>query len=154
MSLLNPDQFTQPLLFNVSGMSGPSSQAPTTGLPGEDYPNPHVEDEDRLISPNPIYSKDPVPEEWDLARLSPDTTEEWVPSWKIKSIQDSIHEPAVEHLATNATGTTEGNVTIVQGDEGSRGESWLFDGNHRTNAALRRGQMFVPANVMRAPRRR
>lgn len=57
--------------------------------------------------------------------------------------QATVSFVAVDHLARHSEGRDASDIDVEQrGDE-----SVVYDGNHRVNAALRRGQMLIPADV-------
>lgn len=97
-----------------------------------------------------------------IRAADPIVTEEFVPSWKVRSAQRDINPLAVEHLANNpAPPSRDGDVEVfeynagrnhrdpVEDPEGRRRRYGVLDGNHRVNAALRRGQMFIPVKMYR-----
>lgn len=138
---LNPQEFGEQLsLFDAHGLTrhGPERPADTYEV-AEDYPDPHLDDQD-LPDPNPLYTDEP--DGIDYSRMG-DAVPGWVPTFDVSSVQTKINNQAVEHLATHASGLGEGDVIAVKGG----GHHTIFDGNHRLNAAQRRGQLFVPGLV-------
>lgn len=142
---LSPVEFSEQLeLFDpvTSGYAqhGPSQpvQLPTPA----DYPDPH-EGERLTISEteNPLYS-DTAGEGQDLSRMNV-AEQGWVPTFGVSSVQTHVNPSAVEHLTRHGTGLAEGEVIAVKG----AGEHVIYDGNHRMNAAQRRGQLFIPGEV-------
>lgn len=98
-------------------------------------------------SPNPLYSERGervVEETMDrVLTTQPDPHEEFVPTYELSSPQKTVNPFAVNHLAEHSTGLDAPNINVAR-----RGnESVVYDGNHRVNAALRRGQMLIPADV-------
>lgn len=77
--------------------------------------------------------------------------EEWVPTERLTSNQTGVNPKAIDHQVKNANPLAlESNpyTYAYQADDGK--ESYLVgDGNHRANAALRRGQLLIPADVRR-----
>jgi len=77
--------------------------------------------------------------------------EEFVPTWKVTTEQDMVNRRAVEHQLVNADplGLDEDPIfePYVNRDGGESYE--IMDGNHRTVAAQRRGQLLIPGRVMR-----
>lgn len=109
-----------------------------------------------LNTRNPLFSADAVDllyetnfipggSEADLV-----TRQEFIPPWKVMSAQPNINPDAVEHQVQHADplnlrGDIEATPLNVDGDE----HYLVMEGNHRVNAAQRRGQLLMPANVER-----
>lgn len=98
-------------------------------------------------APNPVYSargEELVAETMDkVLTAQPDPREEFVPTYDLVSEQKTVNPFAVNHLAEHDRGFKTPNINVARrGDE-----SVVYDGNHRVNAALRRGQMLIPADV-------
>lgn len=142
---LNPQEFEQAQLFDdvLGGYAIHGPPYRPEYAPKFDYPDPHAGEglagEESVR--NPIYS-DTAGDNQDLSRMTT-PREEWVPTSEVRSVQTAVNPTAVEHLQRHATGLHEGNATVVRGG----GEHVVFDGNHRLNAALRRGQLLAPADV-------
>lgn len=72
---------------------------------------------------------------------------EWVPSERVVSNQPHVTSGAVEHI------TQHGNILDLDEDPyfepNTVGEYAVRDGNHRVNAALRQGRLFMPGVVFR-----
>lgn len=81
----------------------------------------------------------------------PTTTNEFIPTYKIRTQQPEVNMKAVEHHVQNANPLKLDEDPYVMEYPSYEGETLydLGDGNHRVNAALRRGQLFTPANVER-----
>jgi hypothetical protein len=112
------------------------------GPPPQTYPMPALKSRGQTNNPiydpaahGPLNDSRPIPEK---------ETEEFVPTYDIRSEQSGVDEESVAHIAEHGTGLREPNV-LVSRSEGTYG---LWDGNHRVNAALRRGQLLTPADVI------
>jgi hypothetical protein len=100
--------------------------------------------------PNPIAAYD---HNWEMHRGQPIESqgEEFIPPWRTTSLQDDINEAAVQHQLQNANPLALDEEPSVSAYPGQDGHEWyrVIDGNHRTNAAQRRGQLLMPAEVAR-----
>lgn len=74
---------------------------------------------------------------------------EWVPSTEVRSTQTEINRGAVDHIVEHAGMGDLPDTEMFSVPHGDATDYWVRDGNHRTNAALRRGNLFVPARVTR-----
>lgn len=92
------------------------------------------------------------PDEIAAASLAGSPQEEFVPTERLYSAQPEINEDAVEHQLENANPLALDDDPLVypfdhvDGREGFA----IRDGNHRASAALRRGQLLMPAQVVRS----
>jgi hypothetical protein len=81
----------------------------------------------------------------------PQSTErqDFIPTDRVTSDQDWVNHEAVDHMVQNANPLALHDDPSVYEYPGSDGRPKydLNDGNHRTNAALRRGQLLMPATV-------
>lgn len=82
--------------------------------------------------------------------------DEFVPTWRIRSPQDNVNPDAIAHQIANADPqhlTDRPDVVPYLGKEaGHDADVEMYDlneGNHRVNAALGRGQLFMQAAVSR-----
>ncbi len=110
-----------------------------------------------LDADNPIYRPDAwatlsttIDQDVSAGRYDTTRSEEFIPPWRAISMQGSINPDAVEHQVQHADPLNlreDPEVHAVQQD----GEEHYFvtEGNHRTLAAQRRGQLLMPANVER-----
>lgn len=80
--------------------------------------------------------------------MDADQREEFVHTLDVVTPQGALNPAAVEHQVQHSTGLDTPNIEVTAGAGPEEGRYALKDGNHRLNAALRRGQMFLPANVM------
>ncbi len=86
-----------------------------------------------------------------------DYAEEFVPTWRVGSAQKAINNEAVEHQVRNADPLrldSDPEVSTLgahpePGHDAPVEQFVLRDGNHRANAAQRRGQLLMPATVRR-----
>lgn len=109
-------------------------------------------DADLPLAPNPIPRTG-----LDHARYANDTTyvrgqfdrDEFIPPFQVTTDQDIINPEAVEHQVRHADPLNLDKDPSVYYYETEGGEPRydIADGNHRVNAALRRGQLFMPAKV-------
>lgn len=76
---------------------------------------------------------------------------EFVPTWRITSGQSEVSEDAIKHQVKNANPLAlDDDPEVTEYPAADGGTSYrVSDGNHRVNAALRRGQLFMPAKVDR-----
>ena len=141
---LSPQEFEQVELFggNEYQTLGPPRPAPVY-TPPVDYPDPHEGEGLGVVeNPNPLYSDDA---EVDVSAIG-DWEPGWVPTFGVSSIQPVVNPESVDHLTRHATGL-EKDQAVLSVESG--GHHVLFDGNHRMNAAQRRGQLFIPGQVAR-----
>ena len=77
--------------------------------------------------------------------------QEWVPTWMVTSGQRYVNPVAVDHQVEHANPLALDKDPSLVSYHDRRGEKRydVKDGNHRLNAALRRGQLIAPANVER-----
>lgn len=102
---------------------------------------------------NPLYTPDA---EYDFVRSSymmqddPRVEHDYVPTWRLSSIQDVYNPQAVEHQVRHADpmALREDPLLATLHKDGEEHYS-VLDGNHRTLAAQRRGQLLMPARVLR-----
>lgn len=77
--------------------------------------------------------------------------EEFIPTFRTTTRQETVNTEAVEHQVTHANPmdlNKQPEVFSYNHPDGA--ESFhVSDGNHRVNAALRRGQLLMPADVWR-----
>lgn len=66
-----------------------------------------------------------------------------VPTYEYANPQATVNLFAVDHLARHSAGHHASKRCVEQHED----ESVVYDGNHRVPAALRRGQMLIPADV-------
>lgn len=103
------------------------------------------------IRPNPLPQRSGNP--IDVMPPSPDQrdeSEEFIPPWKVTSHQGAINQDAVNHQVQNANPLAlDEDPFIVPYEEGGEERYHVWDGNHRVNAAQERGQLLMPARVMR-----
>lgn len=146
MSLLNVQEFgDQGQLFD------PGPREPLAPRPWQYDDRPYYPDPHRSLGvndvPNPLFDPqseleilDDFPEITGVVARSAE--ERWVHPPNLVSPQDTVHEPSVAHLAERNTGLewTEEEPIVAK----VRDREVLVDGNHRANAAMRRGQMFMP----------
>lgn len=98
-------------------------------------------------APNPIHDSNLY---GPLAEGKSFSFDEMVPTWQIRSGQRLIHPETVEHQVQHAEPFALDNDPVVFELEGEDEPVYkLQDGNHRVNAALQRGQLFMPATVRR-----
>lgn len=86
---------------------------------------------------------------WDTEIVPESAPEEWIPTTDIHTKQTFIYPHRVEHMVENATAT---DLPPLEVDQYTDAEGTFYDlwnGNHRLNAALRAGQLLVPAQVAR-----
>lgn len=101
-------------------------------------------------TPNPIYTDEAKGPFHTMRRaLDPVSREEFVPSYELTSPQNIVNPYAINHMVENASGVDVPDISVVK----QGGQSVVYDGNHRVNAALERGQMLVPARVFAFPPR-
>lgn len=142
---------------------------PGPALPREKKPPPDQERGGRYVSPHPAHGGSwGVYDDWELgnpifSRSALRDTEassadiwaaeksraatkkdQWVATADLVGDQKDYYPPAVDSLVEGTTGLEVPNVEVAR----LGGRDILLDGNHRVNAALRRGQMIVPANVL------
>lgn len=139
---LNPEEFSDQL-FDTSEYTHAGPPRPEAESFPTDYPAPSWASRSGPVN-NPIYDPD-APGPLSDDRSQPlDEHEEWVPTYEIGSDQTSVDMGAVEHLTEHGTGLHEPNIMVSR----NYGKLGLWDGNHRLNAALRRGQLLTPATVI------
>lgn len=97
---------------------------------------------------NPLHSPDASAIIWS-GPAEEDEEGEFIPTTDIISGQPQISNEAVDLLLGNSTGLDTPDILVREGTGEHAGKYALRDGNHRVNAALRRGQMLVPAHVYR-----
>lgn len=140
---LSPEEFEQTGLFDPV-TQGYAQHGPVRPEPAAKTPR-YMQTLQQ--SSNPIYSEQGeqmVEETMDkVLSTQPDPREEFVPTYELSSPQKTVNPFAVSHLAEHSTGLDAPNINVAR--RGS--ESVVYDGNHRVNAALRRGQMLIPADV-------
>jgi hypothetical protein len=110
--------------------------------------------EEAMDAANPLHSQDA---EYDFARSAfmlkdgaMEGDEEFVPTWRISSVQDNYNPAAVEHQVRHADPLALREDPLVSAlDKNGEEHFTVLDGNHRTLAAQRRGQLLMPARVMR-----
>lgn len=108
---------------------------------------------ERPITENPLYDIEGAKSVTKSFRenvniMDADQREEFVHTPDVVTPQGAINPKAVEHQVQHSTGLDTPNIEVTAGAGPEEGRYVLKDGNHRLNAALRRGQMFLPANVM------
>ncbi|MFN2347170.1 MAG: hypothetical protein ABR616_15835 [Dermatophilaceae bacterium] len=141
---LSPDEFEQVQLFDdvTEGYAvhGPARPPDRYEVP-TDYPDPHAgEGLATSEAENPLYSTDP--DGIDYSRMD-GAKPGWIPTFDVSSVQSHINPESVEHLVQHSSGLEVGDAVAVKGG----GRHVIFDGNHRMNAAQRRGQLFIPGEV-------
>jgi len=143
----------QPELFDLEsfGPSLPGSDVELTPSPPA-YPDPHSELGKQ--DPNPLYDEKYARDADTFSIYAgadalyrtqgPET--QWVHPPDVTSPQASVNTPSVEHLAQHATGLdpAEPMPFVAKQDRGMH----LMDGNHRVNAAQRRGQLLMPVEFV------
>lgn len=106
---------------------------------------------------NPIYKEDVYDQQTEQSMahyrrgLRPVREDTFVPPWRVNSVQRTVNPEAIEHQVQHANPLglrQDPEVTEYVGDDG-KPAYMLYDGNHRVNAAQRRGQLLMPANVAR-----
>ena len=155
---LNPQEFGEQLsLFDAGPKNfgpfqsegGPLAPAPTA------YPDPHAPSRQTYGGENFIYDEkhaqsvaSPSKEMARHEALGRHQPTEWVHPPDVKSVQQDVDPVAVEHLTRHATGLDEPEPLVTR----MYGKLDAEDGNHRVNAALRRGQLLMPMKVADADR--
>lgn len=81
----------------------------------------------------------------------PKTAEEWVPTTHVTSAQPKVNPAAIEHQVQHADPLRLADDPVMTAYQERSGEEHYYvrDGNHRVNAAMRRGMLFMPAVVQR-----
>lgn len=176
MSNLSPEQFHQTSL-NLGHLPviQPHAPAPPAEGPDDDAfgydPATDFEDQEGAKGRNGYTSawdtdpysfvKNPIPQIthrdenrfadprlWN-SDATPRYRSEWVPTEKIVSTQGKVSPAAIDHQVKHA------NPLALDQDPGflplTNGYYSVTDGNHRVNAAYRRGQLFMPGDVFRPP---
>lgn len=82
--------------------------------------------------------------------------EQWIPTWRINSRQTVINDDAVNHMVEHANPLAlddDPRITQYIAPQAEVGHNEpvpyyrVGDGNHRVNAAQRRGQLLIPRHV-------
>lgn len=94
------------------------------------------------MSPNPLHRAESEDAPW--RHLTGGGSEEFLPTYDLDSPQTIVNDYAVNHLVKHSTGLDTPDIVATREKSG---RTSVYDGNHRTNAALRRGQMLIPARV-------
>lgn len=113
--------------------------------------------EEPLSAANPLY--DPgvfdafsghVDREVSEGKFGTEESEEFIPPWRVRSSQGSVNPDAIDHQVRNADPMAlREDPEVNPIDEGGVESYFVTEGNHRTLAAQRRGQLLMPANVRR-----
>lgn len=83
-------------------------------------------------------------------RVRTQTTEEFIPPWRTTSMQGRVNMEAVEHQVQHADPLNlHDDVEVNAYDDQGVEHYQVMEGNHRTLAAQRRGQLLMPARVDR-----
>ena len=150
MPELSQRQFTQGEFPGMPPVR-PQPAAVSQGLEASPPPYTSI---DRMNKPVTEWAQNPIHDAnlyGPLAEGEPLSFGEMVPTWRVRSGQRLVHPETVEHQVQHADPfalDADPVVVELEGDE----EGPLYkvqDGNHRVNAALRRGQLFTPATVRR-----
>lgn len=176
MTNLGP-QFEQPALFDAGPRKAPGNRLDGPLLPGVtsltrakakvfERPRPvtgNVYTSAHSMGssfdswkPNPLYDQGLSDAAYDHERANNYNDigkgTEFIPTFRISSVQEEVNEVAINHQLEHANPLDlDDDPEVTAYPHPDTGEEWydVRDGNHRANAAQRRGQLFMPATVRR-----